>query len=58
MINTYKICVLGDSGVGKTSFCKTLCDNTNAKSPLNVFVTIVNGNIVELWDFAGSDKYQ
>ncbi|MFX1418223.1 MAG: Rab family GTPase [Promethearchaeota archaeon] len=64
---TYKICVFGDSGVGKTTFINRYLTNTfleNIKSTLGAAIHIKlletnNGKLtLQVWDFGGEDKFK
>ena len=60
--NTYKICLLGDGGVGKTTFVKRHMLHTFEKkyvATLGVEVDPVRkeGVIFNLWDCAGQEKF-
>jgi len=64
---TYKICVFGDSGVGKTTFINRLLTNKfydDIKSTLGAAIHIKlfeleNGKVtLQVWDFGGEDKFK
>lgn len=64
----YKILMLGDSQVGKTSFLLRYCDNNFIDNPITTvgldyklkYITLSNGKIIKLqiWDTAGQDKFR
>lgn len=57
-MNSYRICVLGDSGVGKTTLLEAFTqDKPSSSTPLNIFISVEDGRTVEWWDFSGSDAY-
>ncbi len=64
---TYKICVFGDSGVGKTTLINRYLTNKffeNIKSTLGAAIHIKlletnNGKVtLQVWDFGGEDKFK
>lgn len=64
---TYKICVFGDSGVGKTTFINRYLTNKfyeNIKSTLGAAIhikllDIENGKVtLQVWDFGGEEKFK
>lgn len=66
----FKICILGDSGVGKTCIVNRLCKgtfsdtNSTVGAAFSSKVFVVNGNDMtsrtklKIWDTAGSDRYK
>ena len=63
----YKLCVFGDSGVGKTSLTRRYVTNTfkdDLKKTIGTDITkkalqIEGTNIsLQIWDFAGEERYQ
>ena len=64
---TYKICVFGDSGVGKTTLINRYLTNKfleNIKSTLGAAIHVKlfksdNGKVtLQVWDFGGEDKFK
>jgi len=64
---TYKICVFGDSGVGKTTFINRFVTNRfydDIKSTLGAAIHVKrfeleNGKItLQVWDFGGEDRFK
>jgi len=64
---TYKICVFGDSGVGKTTFINRYLTNKfldNIKSTLGaaIHIKLLESNnrkvTVQVWDFGGEEKFK
>jgi len=64
---TYKICVFGDSGVGKTTFINRYLTSKfleNIKSTLGaaIHIKLLESNIgkvtLQVWDFGGEDKFK
>jgi small GTP-binding protein len=57
-MNSYRICVIGDSGVGKTTLLESFTqDKPSTSTPLNIFVSTEDARIIQWWDFSGSDSY-
>ncbi len=63
----FKLCIFGDSGVGKTSYCKKYLTNVFNKdekmtigTDLHTTSLEVEGKTVglQIWDFAGEDHYK
>jgi len=66
METKYKLCVFGDSGVGKTTFCRRYVTNVfeeSSKSTIGVDLATkyleVEGKSVglQIWDFAGENRF-
>lgn len=58
-METYRVCVLGDSGVGKTKLMEAYSgDSLSAPGLVNLFATEDQGRVVEWWDFAGGQAYE
>ncbi|KAL7715294.1 hypothetical protein QTN25_007218 [Entamoeba marina] len=64
---TFKILIIGESGVGKTAVLERYCDNTFTESLLSTvgvdfkakYLNIENKKIkVQLWDTAGQEKFR
>ncbi|UCC21260.1 MAG: GTP-binding protein [Promethearchaeota archaeon] len=64
---TYKVCVFGDSGVGKTTFVNRYLTDSfheNIKSTLGAAIHIKllessNGKVtLQVWDFGGEEKFK
>ncbi|KAI4460030.1 P-loop containing nucleoside triphosphate hydrolase [Holotrichia oblita] len=63
---SYKVLVLGDSGVGKTSIVETFCGNkyktfdSTINSDLKCKIINLNGASIklEIWDTAGQERYK
>ena len=63
----FRICLLGDAGVGKTSLLSRFCDNTfkeNYNNTIGVdfrLVTLKHDNIISkihIWDTAGQERFR
>lgn len=58
-METFKICVLGDAGVGKTELLKSLCnDKLAVDSSINIFATLWEDQTIEFMEFKGHSKYK
>ena len=66
-LNSIKIILLGDTGVGKTSIIKGYCDNKYEENPMSTLysnyfekiITIKGQKVkLELWDTAGQEEYR
>ncbi len=58
-MENYRVCILGDSGVGKTKLFEAYSHSSlSAPGLVNLFVTEEQGRVVEWWDFAGSQTYE
>lgn len=66
METKYKLCVFGDSGVGKTTFCRRYVTNVfeeSSKSTIGVDLATkyleIEGKSVglQIWDFAGENRF-
>ena len=63
----FRICLLGDAGVGKTSILSRFCDNTfkeNYNNTIGVdfrLITLKQDNIISklhIWDTAGQERFR
>jgi internalin A len=59
-LNEVKVCFVGDSGVGKTSLIKSLCDEFILNEPLTDGITLIDWRYQNItahcWDFGGDEK--
>ena len=59
MQETFSVCLLGDTGVGKTTLVSALSkDSPLYKAPINVCVSLYKDRTIEWWDFSGAKKHE